>query len=218
MYELEKRMIKYPSKRHIEVPPLKVVQGHFATSNSHINCYIDVTTMKHRASEAKEVAIALATQYAYSTIVDTIVCLDGTEVVGAFMAEALTESGYVSMNEHQTIYIAVPELVSGNQLIFRDNTEMMLKGKNVIILAASVSTGISITRGIECIEYYGAKCVGVSSIFSATEYTSDGVKIHSIFTKEDIDNYETYDPQDCPLCKQGKKIEALVNSYGFSRI
>ena len=35
---------------------LRVVPGHFATSHSHINYYIDVTTQKTRLSEARAVA------------------------------------------------------------------------------------------------------------------------------------------------------------------
>ena len=35
---------------------LRVTQGHFATSHSHINYYIDVTTQKTRLSEASAVA------------------------------------------------------------------------------------------------------------------------------------------------------------------
>ena len=38
---------------------LKVSQGHFATSSSHINYYIDLTTLKARSSEAKAVAKSL---------------------------------------------------------------------------------------------------------------------------------------------------------------
>ena len=60
---------------------MRVVPGHFVTSHSHINYYFDMTTMKIRQSEASEVAKAIAQQYSYSTIVDTIVCMDGCEVI-----------------------------------------------------------------------------------------------------------------------------------------
>ena len=35
---------------------LRVAHGHFATSHSHINYYIDLTMTKHRLSEAREAA------------------------------------------------------------------------------------------------------------------------------------------------------------------
>ena len=61
---------------------LRVAQGHFATSHSHSNYYIDVAAQKSRLSEAKAVAKELCSAHNYNTtIVDTILCLDGTEVI-----------------------------------------------------------------------------------------------------------------------------------------
>ncbi|MBR5616403.1 MAG: orotate phosphoribosyltransferase, partial [Clostridia bacterium] len=57
---------------------LRVSEGHFATSHSHINYYIDVSAQKARLSEATAVARDLVSYY-NNTIVDTILCLDGTE-------------------------------------------------------------------------------------------------------------------------------------------
>ncbi|MCD7918430.1 MAG: orotate phosphoribosyltransferase, partial [Clostridiales bacterium] len=61
-------MIRIPTKNDRLI--LRVAQGHFATSHSHINYYIDVTTQKTRLSEAKEVAKELVRSYQTTTIVD----------------------------------------------------------------------------------------------------------------------------------------------------
>ena len=84
---------------------LRVAQGHFATSNSHSNYYIDVVAQKSRLSEAKAVADALRSFYYSDTIVDTILCLDGTEVIGACFADELAKGDFANMNAHKTIYI-----------------------------------------------------------------------------------------------------------------
>ena len=97
---------------------LRVSKGHFATSHSHINYYIDVTTQKTRLSEAKAVAKELVSYYATNTIVDTVLCLDGTEVIGACLANELTKSNFVNLNAHQTIYVITPEHTVGSQLSF----------------------------------------------------------------------------------------------------
>ena len=76
---------------------LRVSKGHFATSHSHINYYIDVTSQKTRLSEAKAVAKKLVSHYAYNTIVDTVLCLDGTEVIGACLANELTKENFMNM-------------------------------------------------------------------------------------------------------------------------
>ena len=45
----------------------------------------------------------MSRQIMLSTVVDTIVCIDGCEIIGAFLAEELTRAGVYSRNAHQTI-------------------------------------------------------------------------------------------------------------------
>ena len=196
---------------------LKVSQGHFATTSSHINYYIDLTTLKARASEAKAVAVSLSHQYIATTIVDTIVCLDGTEVIGAYLADALTESGIMCLNQHGTIYVTTPEVNSMGQLTFKDNVIPMIYNKNVLLLLATASTGHTIEKALECIEYYGGKIAGISSIFSATD-SVQGHEVHSIFHSNDIEGYESYPSHECPLCSAGIKLDGLVSAGGISNI
>ncbi|MBP3705460.1 MAG: orotate phosphoribosyltransferase, partial [Clostridia bacterium] len=81
------QIFKYETKRNNLY--LRVARGHFATANCHTNYYIDVAAQKARVSEAKAVAEDLSSYFYSSTVVDTILCLDGTEVIGAFLAEEL---------------------------------------------------------------------------------------------------------------------------------
>ena len=195
--------------------PLRVAMGHFATSHSHINYYVDLTLTKHRLSEAREVAAHLCSKISQTTVIDTILCLDGTEVIGACMASELTRAGFMSMNAHRTIYVVTPEHTTGSQLIFRDNTAPMIVGKHVLVLAASVATGYTAQAAIEAIRYYNGIDVGVCSIFACVD-ECEGHQVTSIFTKDDVDGYETHSSRDCPLCKAGVKLDALVNSHGVS--
>jgi len=196
---------------------LKVIPGHFATNHSHINYYIDMTTLKTRQSEAEAIAKSLVSKYMSNTIIDTIVCLDGTQVVGAFLAKELGRAGFMSINAHQTIYVVTPEYNSNSQMIFRDNIQPMITGKNVLLLMASVTTGLTIGKSVEAIQYYGGHLAGISAIFSAL-YAVDGYAINSVFTLADLPDYQTFKYQDCPHCKRGEKIDALVNSFGYSRL
>ncbi|MCR5007061.1 MAG: orotate phosphoribosyltransferase [Oribacterium sp.] len=197
--------------------PLKVTRGHFATNHSHTNYYIDLTTVKTRASEAHMVAAKLVERYLFGLVVDTIICDEGTEVIGAFVAEELTKSGAMNTNAHKTIYIIKPEFNSNSQIIFRDNIKPMVRGKNVLILEGSVSTGKSINKVIEAVKYYGGKLSGVSAVFSAiTSY--NGIPVVSVYGTNDLPDYTFADYNDCPLCKAGKPIDGLVNSFGISMI
>ncbi|MBE5864168.1 MAG: orotate phosphoribosyltransferase [Lachnospiraceae bacterium] len=206
--------INHKTKRNIS---MRVVPGHFVTSHSHINFYFDMTTMKIRRSEAQAVAQAIAEQYSYSTVVDTIVCMDGCEVIGAYLAEALENAGIMSMNSHKTIYVVTPEINAQNQLIFRDNIRSAIENKHVLLLLASATTGKTISSSLECIQYYGGTLAGISALFSAVTEV-EGQEVHSIFNASDVPQYSTYKSHECPMCRSAQKIDALVNSFGYSEL
>jgi len=181
---------------------LRVSKGHYATSHSHINYYIDVTLTKFRLSEARAAAQELVRGYRGTTIIDTILCLDGTEVIGACMGSELTKAGYSNMNAHQ---------------IFRENTAPMIQNKHVLVLAASVTTGYTVQGAVEAIRYYGGEPAGVTAIFATVDECA-GYPVASIFDPHDLPDYQSYDAHSCPWCKAGKKIDALVNSFGYSSL
>ena len=196
--------------------PLRVARGHFATSHSHINYYIDLTMTKHRLSEAREAAQQLVGKLPPSTIVDTILCLDGTEVIGACMASELTQAGFANMNAHRTIYVVTPEHTSGSQLLFRDNTAPMIVGKHVLVLAASVTTGYTAQAAFDAVRYYAGIAVGICAIFSLVD-ACENFPVLSIYGTDNVlDDYMSTPAHDCPLCRAGYKLDAMVNSYGIS--
>ena len=196
---------------------LRVSKGHFATSHSHINYYIDVTTQKTRLSEAAAVAKELVSYYKRNTVVDTILCLDGTQVIGTCLATELTKEAFVSINAHQTIYVITPEHTTGSQIIFRDNILSAIEGKNVLILAASVTTGYTAQAAVEAVRYYNGQVAGISSIFATVDECM-GYPVHSVFDPKDLQDYATYSSHECPMCREGRKIDALVNSFGYSKL
>ncbi len=197
---------------------LRAEKGHFASSHSHSNYYIDVAAQKSRLSEAKAVAQELCSNYNYNTkIVDTILCLDGTEVLGAFLADELTKNNFMNINAHQTIYVVTPEVTGSSQLLFRDNIVPMINGKHVLVLAVSVASGNTVKSAIEAVKYYGGEVVGVASIFS-TQEEFGGYVVDSVFNPNDLDGYFAVPAHECPLCKEKKKLDALINSYGYSKL
>lgn len=197
--------------------PLRYAKGHFATNHSHINYYIDITFQKTRLSEAKESAYELVSHFINNTPVDTILCLDGTAVLGTCVAEELTKSGFCTMNQHQTIYVLEPEYNANSQIIFRENMTSMIRGKHVLILMASVTTGFTAKRSIEAIGYYGGHVAGVAAIYRAVDEV-EGYPVRSVYSVSDLPDYASYDYRECPYCKQGQKIDALVNSFGYSHL
>lgn len=196
---------------------IKILKGHFATSHSHINTYIDMSTVKVRHNNCRETAHVLAEEYAHSTPIDTIVCLEETETIGSFMASRLADQLPYSLSKGNNISIVSPEYHQSGQILFRDNNQRMIKDMHVLILAPSITTGKSVLQAIEAITYYGGTVCGICSVFSSVNRIA-GMDVKTIFTSADLPDYRAYSPLDCPMCKEGKRIEAIVNSFGYSKI
>ena len=213
---MEQRMQPIYSKKFPDIK-LRILPGHFVTSHSHINYYIDMTMTKMRESEAKNVAKAIASKYSTNTIVDTIVCMDGCEVIGAYLADEFTRAGIISMNAHKTIYVVSPEFNSTGQIIFRQNLVPMIQGKNVFLLLASTTTGMTLHRCLECLNYYGGHVSGITSIFSLINSVC-GIHVSSLFKAGDLPDYKAYNHGECPMCDAKVPIDAFVNGYGYSQL
>lgn len=210
------RQVKIPAKVNRKIE-LKAIPGHFATNHSHINYYLDITPIKCRHTEAQLVAKEFVKKYKHTTAVDTIVCMDGCEVIGAYLAEELTAAGIMSLNSHECVNVVTPEVNTGGQIIFRDNVEAMIRSKHVVLVLASATTGQTIEQSIQAIQYYGGIVEGVSAIFTAVNEV-DGVEVDSIYHVADITDYQNYSPSECPYCKGKQKLDAIVNSFGYSVI
>jgi orotate phosphoribosyltransferase len=196
---------------------LDVYSGHFVTPNSHISKFFDMTYLKTRSSDAKAVADALAMKYTLTTIVDTIICLDKTELIGAYLADNLLHAGVMSLNTHQAIYVLEPELTGSGQFIFRDNNRQQIEHKNCLILMASITSGETMTACAQAVNYYGGIVSGIGAIFSNIRKLS-GCQIQTIFSERDVPGYMSYKPGHCELCTKGVKIDAIINGFGYSEL
>jgi orotate phosphoribosyltransferase len=207
---MEKRAYDIFSKANRDVS-IKIIPGHFATKHSHVSHCIDMTSVKSQLNMAKSAAKVLADSFA-STPVDTIISLERMKMVGAFMANYLSSAG---VNARQNIAVITPEL-SGNNIILRDNFLPFVKDKNVLVLTASATTGQTVNDAVSGIGYYGGTVVGAATIFGGEFGCS--VPLVKLFGVGDIDGYRSFSTRDCPLCRSGIKVDAVVNSYGYSKI
>ena len=196
---------------------LRYIPGHFVTPNSHVNYYMDLSDMKCRQREARATGEEMAESYMVTQIVDTILCLDNMEVVGAYLANKLTKAGVLSKNSHQTIYIATPEYNTSGQIMFRENNQHMIRGKQVLLLTASATTGTTLQNAIESIGYYGGEVVGISAIYSAASKAM-GIPINALYTVSDLPDYKSYSTDNCPLCKAKIPVDAICNGFGYSSL
>lgn len=195
---------------------LRYIPGHFVTPYSHVNYYMDLSNMKARQREARATGEEMAEMYVASTI-DTVLCLENMEVIGAYVANKLTKSGVLSKNAHKTIYVVSPEYDASGQLVFRENMRHMIQDKDVLVLTASITTGSSLTSALEAVGYNGGHVAGVSAIFSAATKVM-GIPIFALYTNVDLPDYRSSAPDNCPLCAGHIKIDAICNGFGYNSL
>ncbi len=196
---------------------LRYVPGHFITPNSHVNYYMDLSDMKARQREARATGEELAELYLASDIIDTILCLNGMEVVGSYLANKLTKAGILSANAHKTMYITSPEYNTSGQMMFRENIVHMIKGKKVLVLIDAATTGGTLKSALGTLKFYQGSVVGIAAIYSVA-MAIDGIEIRSLYSLADLPDYASYTAEDCPLCKAGTPVDAICNGFGYSTI
>ena len=213
---MEKEFFTVSSAQNPKVT-VQVIAGHFATDSSHRNHYIDISELKSSSSAARSAARQLAMPYLSNTLVDVIVYMDGTEILAAYLADELLQSGLGVVNAGSEIYLVTPMLTTDGRFIFHENVQEKIQNKNVVLMVASMTAGATASRVLECLDYYGSKLVGISAIFSMSPEV-DGREINSLFTHDDIPDYRFYKPSECEMCKEGRKIDAFMNSEGYTKI
>ena len=196
---------------------VQVVAGHFATDSSHRNYYIDISELKSSSSAAKSAARQLAAPYLSKNLVDVIVYMDGTEILAAYLADELLQAGVGVVNEGSEIYLVTPMLTADGHFIFHENIQHKITGKNVVLVVASMTAGVTVSRVLKCLEYYGCNLAGISAVFSISPEV-DGREINSLFTLGDIPDYRFYLPSECEMCGKGQKIDAFMNSEGYTQL
>ena len=172
---------------------------------------------KTNASVARQVAKELAAPYLSDTPVDTIVCIEGTEVIGAYLAEELLQRGSRFRSSDRQIHVVVPVNNVYRKLMFQHDMQELIDNKNIILLVSSISSGTTLGSALECLRYYGGKVVGISTLFNAHP-EQFGQEIHSMFTSHDIPGYKLYSPNNCPICDEGRKLDAIIIHDGYIKI
>ncbi len=196
---------------------MNVIPGHFTTSHFHTSHYLDLDNLKTNALVARDVARELALPYLTTTPVDTIVCMEGMEVIGAYLAAELMQEGTSVINSDREIHVVTPISNINRKLMFQSNMQELILNRNIIVLVSSISSGITLNSALECLSYYGGILVGVSALFNACPQIHEQ-EIHAMFTNEDITDYQVFSPIECPMCKEGHKLDAIIVHDGYIKI
>ena len=162
-----------------------LLEGHFLlSSGKHSDKYVQCAKMLQYPNKAEK---------AIHQIIDKLKGLDIDIVVGPAMGGIIVAYELARQLGKPAIFT---ERVEGEMTIKRGfNIE---EGQRVLIAEDVVTTGKSAYEAIKVVEEYGGIIVGIACL---ADRTSGDIK-YPLYagTKLEI---KTYDPEDCPLCKEG---------------
>ena len=164
-----------------------LLEGHFKlTSGKHSNKYLQCAKIFRNTKYSEELCAALAEEFKD----------DGVEVV---IGPAL---GAVQMTYEVSRWLKCESFFAE-----RDDGVMTLRrgfeiqpGQKVLVVEDVVTTGGSVREVLKIVQEAGGDVVGVGSIVDRTGGKVDfGVPYKSVISVE----VESWEPEDCPLCKAG---------------
>ncbi|MDE5616952.1 MAG: orotate phosphoribosyltransferase [Clostridia bacterium] len=165
-----------------------ILKGHFKlTSGRHSDTYMQSAKLFIDTKQSEIVCKALAEKLAGEKI-DLVV----SPAVGGILM------GYEVARQ-----LGVPNIFAE-----RENGEMTLrrgfsveKGTKVVVVEDVVTTGGSVKEVVKLVQGLGAEVVAVASLVDRSNGAVDfGVKYVNLISMEVV----SYDPDECPICKEGK--------------
>lgn len=166
-----------------------LLEGHFRlTSGRHSNKYLQCAKIFRNTKYSEELCSALAEQFAD----------DGVEVVIGPAMGAVQMAYEVSRHLKCENFFAERE--ADGKMALRRGFEVK-PGMKVLLVEDVVTTGGSVKEVLELVKAAGADVVGIGSIVDRTGGKIDfGVPFKAVISVE----VESWEPENCPLCKEGK--------------
>lgn len=167
-----------------------ILEGHFLlSSGKHSNGYVQCARLMMDPAKSKK---------AFAVLADKVKDLGIDVVVGPAIGGIIPSYELASQLGVKSIFTERED----NIMTLRRGFTLE-EGQKVIISEDVVTTGKSSLETIKALEKYGVEVLGISCLVNRSGLDEvDGYPIYSTL-KLDI---ETYEKEECPLCKEGMEV------------
>jgi len=113
---------------------------------------------------------------------------------------------HLSKISNREILSAFTEKTPENEQVFKRGYDALVRGKRVLVVEDSTTTGSSVKKVIDSVKKAGGKIVAVSVMINRDPKLVNSKTIGAPFFSLEIFKIPSYDEKKCPLCKAGIPI------------
>lgn len=169
-----------------------LLSGHFQLrSGLHSNQYFQGALVLQHTLIAAKLCAALAAAWRTAGIETVISPAIGGIVVGQEIGRALG------------VRAIFAEKDDDSNLLLRRGFSLR-PGENVLVAEDVITKGGRVQQTIDLVRAYGANVVGVATLVDRSGGSVDFGIPHTSLLRLDL---PTFDPSDCPMCRQGQPID-----------
>ncbi|MEO8637957.1 MAG: phosphoribosyltransferase family protein [Candidatus Taylorbacteria bacterium] len=175
--------------------------GHFVgTSGRHMDTYITKDALFPHTQVVSMIGKMFAEKYR-DTDVEVVV---GPAIGGIILSQWV--AFHLSELKKKEVLSVYTEKTADNNQVFNRGYGSLVKGKKILVIEDTVTTGGSVKKSIESAKRDGGDVIGVCVMVNKDPDQINEVALGAPFSALGELEVKTYEAKDCPLCKAGVPI------------
>ncbi|MBM3857465.1 MAG: phosphoribosyltransferase [Verrucomicrobia bacterium] len=173
------------------------------TSGKHGSMYVNKDALYPHTKETSALCRLIAEHFANRDIDVVVGPALGGIIPAQWIAYHLSE---IKGNEVLCVYAEKAQ----DGFVIKRGYDKFIPGKNILVFEDNLTTGGSIKKVIEVVRQLGGNVIGLGAFCNRGNIQpADIGGIPELFSLVNI-TMDAWDPEDCPLCKQGVPINTSV--------
>lgn len=182
-----------------------ITNDHFVlTSGKHSPMYINKDAIYPHTNESSRIGQLFAEKFK-----DLPIDVVAAPALGGIILSQWTAYHLSKVKKKEIFGVYTEKTLEKNQ-IFTRGYERFVKGKNVLVVEDLTTTGGSVKKVVESIRSHGGNVIMVGVMLNREPKNVNENTIGAPFNALEILEVESYETDDCPLCKRNVPINTSV--------
>lgn len=182
-----------------------LTDDHFVyTSGKHGSVYINKDALYPHSEETSQVGLMFAQKFK-----DRDIDVVAAPALGGIILSQWTAYHLSKLKRKDVLGVYTEKTLEKNQ-IFTRGYDMLIKGKNVLVIEDLTTTGGSVRKVVDSVISAGGKVIAVCVMVNRDSVGVTSEVVGGPFSALGVLKAEAFDEEDCPLCRKGIPINTSV--------